>query len=78
MTLLTTRRGAVGVAISETRLYAALPASSGTGVTTREWPLTPLGRADAEWPTLVTALTELREAREGTSLRVNLLVKTAP
>jgi hypothetical protein len=64
----TTRRGAVGVAISETRLYTMLPASSGGGNTTpREWSLDPLGRADAEWPTLVAALTELRETLPNTT-----------
>src|SRR5580704_6733423 len=38
------------------------PAGSSLASIPHEWPLAPLGRTDAEWPSLVAALTELRKA----------------
>jgi hypothetical protein len=63
---LTARRQSLGIAISGTRLYVALPSTDGT-VRSREWPLSPLGRTDAEWPALADALTELQTVVPHTS-----------
>ena len=57
-----TRHGTIGIAISETAMYAELPAARGADGRRREWVLAPLGRADADWPSLTSALAELREA----------------
>jgi hypothetical protein len=60
-TLFSFGRGSIGVAISDTRLYATIPEQNGRTVT-REWELEPLVRTAQEWPSLATALSELRSA----------------
>jgi len=64
---------AIGVAISDTQLYASIPDANGQAVT-REWVLDPFVRIDSEWPSLAVAFTELRAKVPKSSERIAIVL----